>query len=385
MVEKDGMLDQYAALIKQSWIADYELWGAYSIGGSGGGGGDYEAEAEETDTKDDRDPEEIFDEYVETLRSQLIARRNYIDENIDEIDNLVVIVKFMDGDQRVCKKYVRNNSNIPEMPEAEEKEGLYFRGWFDERGTKIDNNTVFTGDTVCTAVYVDEDEVSKAQVIYFRQNEVWISSATYDYETPYTLLPADAEDKRIKWDSSDENVATVDEKGRVLIAGVGKTEITATLSTGKKFSYGMNVYEGAFSDQLISVEKLMSDPESMVLEVGEYGHIDITYSPTNADFWLEFESENPEIAEVDENGVVLGVKNGETFIIAKETVAGKSIKIPVRVGKVEDNKENGTEEPESPETGDAGIRVFVILAFMSVFLAAILVTRGRIRCHIKNI
>lgn len=376
VVEENGMLDQYAARIKQSWIADYNLWGIYTLKAFGGNYNDGE-----TGSEDDRSPEEIFDEYVEKLRSQLIARKNYIDENVDFIDRLIVTVKFMDGDSRLAKLYINNGSTIHGLPEAEEKSGLYFRGWFDENGEKIDENSVFTQNTVCTAVYVDEDLVSKAQVIYFRQNEIWLSTAAYEYETPYTLLPADAEDRRIKWESSDENVATVDKEGKVLLVGVGKAVITATLSNGEKFSYVLNVFEDEYSDDVKNIEKIVTDPESMLLEVGEYGNIDVSFQPFNADSNLVFESENPVIAEVDENGVVRGAADGETYIVVSDTFSEKSVKVLVKVGKKEDNEEDSSDDsqkataekadPVSPATGDGGTVLFAVAAMLSLCLAAL--------------
>ena len=307
-------------------------------------------------------------------------------ENVDFIDKLVVTVKFMDGDRRLYKLYMNNGYTLMELPEAEEKSGLYFRGWFDENGVRVDDNYQFTQDTVCTAVYVDENLVSKAEVIYFRQNEVWLSIAAYEYETPYTLLPADAEDRRIKWESSDENVASVDETGKVFMQNAGKTEITATLSNGKKFSYALNVIETESSDDMKYVETIVTNPDHLLLEVGEYGNIDIACYPVDADNYIEFESENPDIAEVDENGVVRGIKDGETYIIVKETCSEKSIRVLVKVGKQEKGNENNNKEDNgdnnnkastdksdavSPATGDRGTALFIVIAMMSICLAAL--------------
>lgn len=49
-----------------------------------------------------------------------------------------------------------------------------------------------------------------------------------------TVSPADAEDTKVTWKSSNPNVATVSKKGRVKVVGVGTTKITAQTSNKKK-------------------------------------------------------------------------------------------------------------------------------------------------------
>jgi uncharacterized protein YjdB len=49
-----------------------------------------------------------------------------------------------------------------------------------------------------------------------------------------TILPADATDKNLSWSSSDINVATIDNSGRVTVVGAGNTTLRAETSNGKQ-------------------------------------------------------------------------------------------------------------------------------------------------------
>ena len=46
------------------------------------------------------------------------------------------------------------------------------------------------------------------------------------------VIPSYADNTRVTWKSSDENVATVDEKGKVTAVGNGTATITATSVSG---------------------------------------------------------------------------------------------------------------------------------------------------------
>lgn len=47
--------------------------------------------------------------------------------------------------------------------------------------------------------------------------------------------------KKIRWKSADPNIATVDSEGNIKAVGVGETQITAKLSSGKRIIYNVKV------------------------------------------------------------------------------------------------------------------------------------------------
>lgn len=56
-----------------------------------------------------------------------------------------------------------------------------------------------------------------------------------------TISPSNVEDKTLTWTSSDEAVATVDEKGNVIAVGGGTATISATANNGVAASFDVNV------------------------------------------------------------------------------------------------------------------------------------------------
>ena len=59
----------------------------------------------------------------------------------------------------------------------------------------------------------------------------------------YTLVPENAADKNVHWESSDPGIAVVDEYGNVILKAVGDVTITATLDSGVSGSYVLHIYD----------------------------------------------------------------------------------------------------------------------------------------------
>ena len=59
-----------------------------------------------------------------------------------------------------------------------------------------------------------------------------------------TIFPENADDRTLTWTSSDEAVATVDEKGNIVATGGGTATITVTASNGVSASFD-TVVDGA--------------------------------------------------------------------------------------------------------------------------------------------
>ena len=118
-----------------------------------------------------------------------------------------------------------------------------------------------------------------------------------------------AEKLALVWSSSDETVATVDETGTVTAVGAGTAEITVALEKGD--------IHASCAVKVDVPAKGAAAPETLALEVnGENtAQLDVKATPEDAtDVTFTYESSNPEVATVDENGVVTAVANGEAEI-----------------------------------------------------------------------
>ena len=93
------------------------------------------------------------------------------------------------------------------------------------------------------------------------------------------ILPEEAFLKALKWSSSNENVATVDENGLVRGVGFGSCEITAAATDGSGVSASLTV----------RVVNSVSGPEALVFNEIMASNIDEFLSPAyNFDGWIEF-------------------------------------------------------------------------------------------------
>lgn len=144
------------------------------------------------------------------------------------------------------------------------------------------------------------------------------------------VIPSYADNTRVTWKSSDENVVTVDEKGKVTVVGNGTATITVTSVSG---NYTATV---AVTVKIpVEIEKISIEAEKETLtKLGESTGLKVKIEPENADAQkLIWKSDNEMIAAVDENGKVTAIGNG-TAIITVTTEDGKntaSITITVKI------------------------------------------------------
>lgn len=134
-----------------------------------------------------------------------------------------------------------------------------------------------------------------------------------------TVSPKDAE-VTVKWSSSNEEVATVDQTGKVTPVKTGTATITAEAG-GKKATCAVTV-----KDEIIAVQSVSFFKPFFTLEIGKEGTNDVTIKPSDADDkTLTWKSSNEGIAQVDQTGKVTAVAVGNATITATSTngISGK--------------------------------------------------------------
>ena len=145
--------------------------------------------------------------------------------------------------------------------------------------------------------------------------------ATETLQLEATVLPETTTDKSVFWTSSDSTVATVDENGLVTTVNVGKATITATTTNGLKAECEVTVIETEASSIVIDKEAMGIEGDDLEMLVGETKTISVTVEPeTTTDKSLTFESSNPDVASVDDDGKITALSLGSTTI----TITAKS-------------------------------------------------------------
>ena len=164
------------------------------------------------------------------------------------------------------------------------------------------------------------------------------------------VSPSDATNKAVTWSSSNESVALVSSKGKVVGVGVGSAVITVTTQDGNKTamanvtvkrassssSSGSSSSGGSSSgssSKYKKVTKISINSDDFTVKVGNTKSLTYTISPSNAtNKKVSWDTSNPSVAKVNSAGKVTGVGAGTAYITIK-SVDGVSDKVKVVVTK----------------------------------------------------
>ena len=132
------------------------------------------------------------------------------------------------------------------------------------------------------------------------------------------ITPSDAEDKNVRWSSSNTKVATVSSSGVIKAAGNGTCKITATTTDGTNLSASFNITVN------IKATKITLDKTKIELTTGkETEKITSSIEPSIANKNVKYTSSDESIATVSSDGVVTAVGSGTCRIIATTTDGSK--------------------------------------------------------------
>ncbi len=209
----------------------------------------------------------------------------------------------------------------------------------DDAIATVDQNgnvkAVSKGNAMITAESTDPTGVKKATC------KVAVVQAVTGIETDqkeYTVLapktiqikasvsPGDAHNKKLIWSSSDENVATVTDKGAVKGVSGGEAIITAVSADGGNVAVSCKV------TVIMPVRKItVEEGNTIILPQGENQRAKVLIEPEDATIKdIVWSSSNEKVATVDQTGMVTAVSNGKAKIIASAT-DGSNVKGEVNI------------------------------------------------------
>ena len=200
---------------------------------------------------------------------------------------------------------IANGADLP----VPERDGYTFAGWKDKNG-KIQTTSKANGLHV--AQWEEKNPVTKIEIT----NKVTEISLYETYQLEWALTPGNAGDQRVRFESSDETVATIDDYGFITTYKVGKVTFTIiSLSThGHTDTMEVEVITPGYFD--ISYETV-----SYAL-VGESIKLNASYITRDLEvLGVEWSSLDESAATVDAEGYVVGAKVGTATIRA--TVKGQ--------------------------------------------------------------
>jgi len=129
-------------------------------------------------------------------------------------------------------------------------------------------------------------------------------------------LPDDTTDSVRRWQSSNESVLTVNEDGMIHAKGVGQAVLSVFTDNGLSTAALIRVEPSASDFDLAPSAVTIERNHSVALTPR---FMDAAGNETSASdsHYIEWTSSNPDIASVDENGVVTGVSSGLAAITAR--------------------------------------------------------------------
>ncbi|WP_298524440.1 Ig-like domain-containing protein [uncultured Methanobrevibacter sp.] len=171
---------------------------------------------------------------------------------------------------------------------------------------KYDGSNKYYGDSTNVLVTVDyvptEINVGKTFILFIDQSE----------NLNAILNPADI--GSLIYESSNENIVKVDDKGIITGVGVGQANVTVLFNGTKK--YANSTQTVLVTIYPLDIPTSISVNGTIVLDVYDSIDMGAVLTPSNAGD-LTYESSDESIAKVDSNGIVTGVGVGEAKITVR--------------------------------------------------------------------
>lgn len=133
------------------------------------------------------------------------------------------------------------------------------------------------------------------------------------YQLTATIAPSDATETSLIWTSSDESVASVSESGLVYANNDGTAVITVSSSNGVAATCRVVVEK-----KIIEMEAIILNVEELSLEVGDSYQLVAEVMPSDATYQeVEWSTDNEAVANVDQNGLVTMIGEGNALIYVR--------------------------------------------------------------------
>ena len=355
LVKDGGIIDQYADELRESVEANYDKEGNYQYVLNADAKGHY---LEDGTYIEDNISYSNLNDYLAVIELQkewITKRIDWVEENIDNIadgaEKDPPVVNFYDGEELIGTRKAEGG-DVSDYPEVQ-KEGYYFCGWYfidpdseDGEETIFDSSVYVSEDVDVYAKWISEDELIKTESIVLRETDIYLNIFE-ESKINYTILPKEANDYPVSIKSSDEASFFINPDGTFMPNNVGDFDVVITTIDGANAT--CHIHVGKEFDYM-PASSIEVDKTTVELKEGDTERITISCQPEASKTPnLRMISSNPEIAVMDDAGIISAGKAGTAYIVilGDDVEDYKTVKVTV---KGEDNKENTPEDKK--EDGD---------------------------------
>ncbi|MBR6567413.1 MAG: Ig-like domain-containing protein, partial [Clostridia bacterium] len=209
----------------------------------------------------------------------------------------------------------------------------------DETVVKVDekgNITAVGEGTATVTVSSDDDPTVKKEItvtvkipvteITVKDKEITLD--INEIQNAGAQVNEDATNKELIYESSDPGVIKVDSNGDIIAVGKGTATVTVTSKDDSSIKETVTVTVKKPSEDIIIPE----ENKDIILEIGDEKEIGAAVKPEDSDYGLTYESDNPDIAEVTEDGKIIAKKEGEVTVTVKteDGKAEETVKVTVK-------------------------------------------------------
>ncbi len=245
---------------------------------------------------------------------------------------VVVELKSKDGSTPCLSVDIpvsRNNYFYQCVSSAKENQSYIYRS---TPGMWYDYGQAYSCNFVIKAFTDNSDKYGTIEVESVSLNKTALTLTEGESETlAATISPVTANNKKLTWKSSNEEVAVVDNNGKVSTKKPGTAIITVTSNNGKSASCTVTVKQKETPITYISLDKTQVN-----MTVGGKDKITATVYPVNTTYSknVTWTSSDPDVVSVDSDGNITALSAGRAFIKAS-SVNGKYTSCFVSVEDIE--------------------------------------------------
>jgi len=217
-------------------------------------------------------------------------------------------------------------------------------GKIDDLDIKLNSLYVVKG-----VEFVPSSEQDTVEVESIRLDENLIElNKNHGYKLNYQVLPENATNKLVTFESSNPDIVTVDESGYIF----AKSNGTATITVKHINSDNKVISTSVEINVVVPVLNISLSKDNLDLDINETYRLEYLVNPEDAIIKnINYTSNDISIATVDENGVITAISDGTTVITV--TINGVSAECKVSVVSHSSDKISFIDKPEFLYTGQS--------------------------------